>query len=126
MEKKKGFTLPEVLGTIVVLALIALLVTPVVSKTIKNNKKKLYDIQIKEIERAAKDYALKNLDILPEEGTAITITLEDLKMGGFIDTEVRNPITKELFSDELEIEIKNDNNQYTYTVLEDTYYQPSE
>ncbi len=117
--KKNGFTLLELMGVLIVLAILALLVTPVISKTIKNNKKKLYDIQIEVIEKAAKDYAIKNKDLLPEEGEAIIITLGELKKSGLIKEEVRNPMTKELFSNDLKIQIGNSHNQYTYTVLED-------
>ena len=116
---KKGFTLAELLGVITILAMLALLVTPVVTKTIKNNKQKLYNIQISEIEKAAYNYAIKNTYVLPEEGVTIVVTLGELKKEGLIDKEVRNPITKELFSDDLKIEIGNINNQYTYTVLDE-------
>lgn len=117
--KKEGFTLTEVLGVIVIIGFLALLVTPAVSKTIKNNRQRLYEVQIKNIENAARDYAVKNTEILPESGKAIVITLGELKKGGFIEKEVRNPLTKELFSDDLKIQISNANNQYTYTVLEE-------
>ena len=106
-------------GVLIVLAILALLVTPVISKTIKNNKQKLYQVQIEMIEKAAKDYAVKNRDLLPEEGKAIIITLGELKKSGLIHEEIRNPITKELFSNDLKIQIGNSRNQYTYTVLEE-------
>lgn len=116
---KKGFTLTEVLGVLTVLALLALLITPVVSKTIKNNKQKLYNDQIKIIERAAKDYAIKNTDVLPEEGTTTYVTLGEIKRSGVLQEEVRNPITKELFEDDLQIQITLENNQYVYHVVEE-------
>ena len=115
--KNRGFTLAEVLGVITILALLALLVTPSVTKTIRKNKEKLYDIQIETIESAARDYAIKNTDLLPEEGNSLIITLGELKRGGFLKEEVRNPITKELFSDDLKIEIARVQGEYTYTVM---------
>ena len=39
MKNKKGFTLIELLAVIVVLAIIALIATPIVMNTIKNAKK---------------------------------------------------------------------------------------
>lgn len=116
---KKGFTLTEVLGVLTVLALLALLITPVVSKTIKNNKQKLYNDQIKIIEGAARDYAIKNTDVLPEEGTTTYVTLGEIKRSGVLQEEVRNPITKELFEDDLQIQITLENNQYVYHVVEE-------
>lgn len=115
--KKNAFTLTEVLGVLIILAFLALLVSPFVSKAVKNNKQKLYDIQIKEIERATKDYATKNIDVLPEEGKITILTLGQVKKGGSLPKEVRNPITKELFPDDLKIEIRNSRNQYTYKVI---------
>ena len=117
--KKCGFTLIEVLGTLVVLSLLALLITPVVSKTIKKNKERLYQVQIEKIEKAAGDYAIKNTDVLPEAGQTSEITLGEIKRAGFLPEEVRNPITKELFSDDLKIEISYGMNQYIYKVIVD-------
>lgn len=117
--KQKGFTLIELLGVLIVLALLAALVIPVVTKTVKNNKQKLYNVQIEAIEKAAKDYAIKNIDTLPEEGEVLTITLGELKRDGFVEQEIRNPITKELFSDDLKIEIRRKDEQYSYTVIDE-------
>ena len=117
--KKNGFTLTEVLGVLTVLALLALLITPVISKTIKNNKQKSYNDQIKIIEKADKDYTIKNTDVLPEEGTITYITLGEIKRSGVLQEEVRNPMTKELFPDDLQIKISFENNQYVYEVIEE-------
>ena len=116
--KKNGFTLTEVLGTLTVLALLALLITPVIARTIKNNKQKLYNAQIKIIEKAAQDYAIKNTEILPDEGMVSYITLGEIKRSGVLQEEVRNPRTKELFPDDLQIQITLENNQYVYRVEE--------
>lgn len=118
--KKNGFTLTEVLGVLIVLALLLLLITPSITKAIKNNKQKLYNIQIENIKKAAKDYAIKNMDVLPEKGSTTIITLGEIKKAGLIELEIRNPITKELFSDDLKIEIFNHNNQYYYEIKEET------
>ena len=117
--KKKGFTLIEMLGVLVILSLLALLIAPVITKVVKNNKQRLYDVQIETIEKAAKDYATKNMDILPEEGATSAVTLGQLKKAGLVQMEIRNPITKELFSDDLVVEIRNTNHQYTYKVAEE-------
>lgn len=117
----KAFTLAELLGVIIILGLLSLLIVPTVNKTLGRNKEDLYQVQIHNIEKATKDYALKNMDLLPEsEGEFITITLGDLKKGGFIQNEVRNPITKELFPNDMEIKITFLSNDYVYEVQEDT------
>ena len=45
----KGFTLIEVLGVLILLGAISLITIPIVTNVIKDNKKTLYDIQIKNI-----------------------------------------------------------------------------
>ena len=52
MKNKKGFTLIELLAVIVVLAIIALIATPIVMNTIKNAKKGAADNYIKQVETA--------------------------------------------------------------------------
>lgn len=44
--KKNGFTLIELLAAIIVLGIISLIVFPTIDRTIKNQKKKLYDRQV--------------------------------------------------------------------------------
>ncbi len=55
MKNKKGFTLIELLAVIVVLAIIALIATPIVMNTIKNAKKgaaeRTADNYIKQVEQ---------------------------------------------------------------------------
>lgn len=118
---KKGFTLAELLGVIVILGLLTLLIVPTMNKILKGNRQTLYENQLHSIEKAAKDFSLKNMGTLPEqEGDFITITLGDLKKGGFIQNEVRNPLTKELFPNDLEIRISKESNDYVYEVIENS------
>ncbi|MBR3362597.1 MAG: prepilin-type N-terminal cleavage/methylation domain-containing protein [Bacilli bacterium] len=70
---KKGFTLVELLATIVILGLIVTIVYPVVISTINSSRQKARDSQIKIIEKGAKMYYLENpnelkdLDSVAEE-----------------------------------------------------------
>ena len=64
MKNKKGFTLIELLAVIVVLAIIALIATPIVMNTIKNAKKgaaeRTADNYIKQVETAVAEAKLGN------------------------------------------------------------------
>ena len=64
MKNKKGFTLIELLAVIVVLAIIALIATPIVMNTIKNAKKgaaeRTADNYIKQVETAVAEAKLEN------------------------------------------------------------------
>lgn len=58
--KKKGFTLVEMIGVIVILALILLLVTPAIMKAATATRQKTYETKIVNIETAAVEYGQDN------------------------------------------------------------------
>ena len=115
--KDKGFTLIELLAVVVILALLALVTIPAVSKQLNNSKDSLYNTQILNIKSAAETWGADNLFKLPEDGNCITVTLGYLKDGGYIDTSVDNPKTGEKFSDnDTFVNIKKSGNSYIYEV----------
>ncbi len=117
--KNKGFTLVELLGVIIILSVIALITFVTVSGTIKDSKEQLYDAQIELIIMGAKTWASSNVFKLPEnDKESITITLLQLKQSGFVESDITNPITGELFSDNLQIKITKIDNNYKYEVIE--------
>ena len=67
IKNKKGFTLIELLAVIVVLAIIALIATPIVMNTIKNAKKgaaeRTADNYIKQVETAVAEAKLENKSV---------------------------------------------------------------
>ena len=67
MKNKKGFTLIELLAVIVVLAIIALIATPIVMNTIKNVKKgaaeRTADNYIKQVETAVVESRIDRIKI---------------------------------------------------------------
>ena len=118
MKKNKGFTLIEIVAVVVVLAIIALLITPVVSKIINTNREKLYDDQIKNIISSAKIWGADNVGQLPGAGeAAVVITLKDLQDGGYAKTNLKNPDTNEEFDPMTTIiTITNNNGIINYAV----------
>ena len=103
--KKKGFTLAELLGVITLLGLLALIVIPIVDKTLKEGKDDLYESQIKMIEASAQMWGNDNLDLLPENG--------------YLDEEIKNPKTGKSFEGSLQIKITGHGTYYTYEVMDD-------
>ena len=71
MKNKKGFTLIELLAVIVVLAIIALIATPIVMNTIKNAKKgaaeRSADSYVKQVEVAVAEERLSKNEVLEGE-----------------------------------------------------------
>ena len=111
--KSKGFTLIEVLGVIVILAVIITLVFPSVDKTINKSKNITYKSQINSMLNAAYDYTLENTKVLPETSKNISyVTLGELMSLGYLDNNLINPKTKKEFSYDLVVKISKVSNEY--------------
>jgi len=113
---KRGFTLVELLATLIVLATLGLIIFPVVSNTIRNGKDKLYEAQINEIEEATEKWAYLNIDLLPLEGESTTITILELKKAGFLPLDIRNPKTNELLPNDMQVVISSNKGIYNFEV----------
>lgn len=125
---KKGFTLVELLGIIILIAIIISIVFPGVTGVLRKSKKTIKDIQINKILDSAYDYTLKNTNLLPERDEVIYITLNELKKENLIDSNIKDSTNNENFKDDLIISIANikytdnigiyskQNGDYLYTV----------
>ena len=91
---KKGFTLIELIGVIVILGVLGVITFPIINKSIKTFKEDAYDVTISNIEKAAYNYSIKNeLDYSGNENKILLSTLEE---NGLIKTaDLENPITDE-------------------------------
>ena len=118
---KRGFTLVELMAVVIVIAVIGLIAIPTVDKTIKDNKNKLYQIQISNIYDAAKTWSDNHVNLLPEtRGEAISIPLLLLKQEGLLSIDFKNPKTNEKFYDNMYIDIIYEKDSYTYNVIENS------
>src|SRR5690606_16902327 len=100
-----------------IIGFLAVIVTPLIGRMLNNSKEELFDTQIENIITGARNWATKNVTILPtEEGDLITITLGQLKSSGDVVVDIKNPKTKELFPDDMEITITRLFNNYVYNV----------
>jgi len=119
--KNKGFTLVELMGVIIILSVLLFIAAPTVRELISSSKEELYEIQINNIEEGLKNWAIDNNRILPKnEGQSITITLGQLKMGGFIESELKNPKTDKCFGNDMTLTIRRYQKNYIYEVNEET------
>ena len=103
--KKNGFTLIEMLCVIIIVSVIALILIPVVSKTVDEGKKQVYNNLIDKMISATSDWMIKNTDLLPSDGESISITLGMLQSEGYISTDLKNPNTDKLFPADMVINI---------------------
>ncbi len=115
-NKKRGFTLVELLATIAVLALLALITLPVVDNMLDKNKERVYTQNIETTKDALRNWANENTTLLPEDGETRILTLQTLKEEGLIDTKFKNPKTKKCYSNSSVLKIKNVSDAYTYEV----------
>lgn len=83
---KKGFTLAELLAVLVILSILALITTTAVMKIIKSSRDKLYDDQIKLIEKASEKWALDNSDLVGYT-TPYCLSMDDLLKSGHIEKD---------------------------------------
>lgn len=84
--KNKGFTLIELIGTIVILSLLLLIVSPLVTRSIKEGIEKADNQAKTSIELAAKNWKSDNKGSSKE-----SITVEELINEGYLDDEVKLP-----------------------------------
>lgn len=119
MKKKQGFTLIELLAVIFIIGIISVIAIPTINSLLKQAREELYKVQLNNIIEGTKNWAAKNVIILPEEnGEIITLTLGQLKIGGFVDENIKDPRTKKLFPNDMEIVIERRLNGYKYEIVE--------
>ena len=85
MKNKKGFTMVELLGAIVILGVLMLVAIPSVSTYIQKSKDRYYETQKKQLISATKDY-LKNNKVAPlETGDFIDVSMDELVSKKYIN-----------------------------------------
>lgn len=113
--KKNAFTLIELLGVITLLGIIALITLPAVDSQIKRAKEKGYETQRNTIITAARNYS-KDIRMNIEDNTSYTITLDDLKINGYLDFDLKNPLSDKCLSNNNIITITRNKNNYEVSV----------
>ena len=116
---KKGFTLAELLGVLVVLALISMIAIPSVANVIKDYKNQACVIQFSYVIEAGKSWASNNLDKLPNTtGEYVDITILDLIEYGYLAEDLVNPKTKAAFSSYFVVRITKNLKVFEYTIYD--------
>ena len=116
---KKGFTLVELLGVLVVLSVILMIAFPLITTYINKSKQKAYDTQMGLIIMGLKDYVIEHKEVLPVNDTDyVTFTLGQLKALGIVNNSVVNPLDGKEIDDSMEFKIVKDGSKYTYQIVE--------
>lgn len=117
--KQRGITLIEMLGVMIILALLMTLIVPIATTIIDNSKESLYNQQLENIRNGAKSYAGEHIFDLPDVGeeTLILNLNDDLIKNGYVDKDITNPLTGEPFNN-IEVYIINENGKIVYDIYE--------
>ena len=82
---KKGFTLVELLGVIILIGVLALVTISISQSIVEENRLKVYKSHEEAMVRGARAYFLAKDIILPsEEGRSVTVNLSSLQEYGFV------------------------------------------
>ena len=108
----KGFTVIELVGIILVLALIILVSFPALQNLTRSDIEKDYDTMVKNLCLAGQSYIYSNPDTFTNisvVGEKTTISIDELISYGNIDSNIKNPRTNESISgDNLLYEVLSD------------------
>ncbi|MBR2588644.1 MAG: prepilin-type N-terminal cleavage/methylation domain-containing protein [Bacilli bacterium] len=106
---KKGFTLAELLGVIVILGIIGMISIGVIERNIKEGRYKTCKAQEKNIIEGAKMWKIDNP---ADETNCVKISV--LKQYGYIDEDLKNPVTEEDYNSDTCVNINTNNYTVTY------------
>lgn len=123
---KKGFTLVELLAVIVILGIISMIIFPVVTEQMNSSKKDLYQVQVDNIIKAAKDMVLDQPNLVDENHVVVTlISVADLKStsnssgNAYLENEdIKNPIDNTIMDGTVIVKYDENVKGYTYEYQE--------
>lgn len=116
---KKGFTLVEIISVIVVLAVIAMIVSPAIFKAIQTSKDRSYSTQVNNILEAARSWAINNNNLLKDDGSnyevSVATLIEQDYIKNSVDGKLKNPKEKDTYMNGcVRIYYSFTNSQYIY------------
>lgn len=117
---KNGFTLVEILVTVVLITLLAVFITPKVRTLINNSKDKAYDGIVSTIEDAAKSYTYLNTNTVDTSITSsgyAEVSLLTLQQDGLLEGGLSNPKTGDDISYTNLVRITKTGNKYNYEYM---------
>ncbi len=114
---KRGFTLVELLAVIAILGIILVIVIPSVSNIMDDRKQDLYNTQVNEIEKSARQYVATNPDVISDT-LPFTIELTVLCTNEYIECPINNPIDGTNLLGHVEVNTDS-NGMYTYTFIKE-------
>lgn len=118
--RRSGFTLVELLASIIILGAIVAIITPMISKNVSNSKEKaLKEIKQNIVEVAKKEY-LKNTELLPtEHNKKSCMILQNMINKKLFDTNVIiDPVTNASMYGSVVVSYNKYEDEYSYNYVE--------
>lgn len=123
----KGFTLMELLAVIALIALLSIITVNVASRQVRSGRSALYDTEMNSIKIAASLWGSDHKDEIAKIDVCLSLTLGYLKQEGYVDTNIKNPLTEKKFkNDSVFVNIEKQENSFKYTALTDKSLMCSE
>lgn len=107
---KKGFTLVELMGILVILGVMLVFTVPAITKTLKNSEANEMAEYEKTVCMAAQTYVEVKRYSYPK-----TIKFKTLRDNGYLSTTLKNPKTETLDSDNKKVTIKSSSGNISCT-----------
>ncbi len=121
--KKKGFTLIELIGTIVLISMLALIIAPAANRVVKKGRIVAEAQQEENVLLAGRNWGSDHKNLLPDKGTIRDISIEDLQAEGYLDKGIKKISTGELLTGCIRItnasNSTNGKQKYVYTYFPD-------
>ena len=112
---KKGFTLIEIMGVIVVISLIFLIAIPTILNKVKKGQDTIDESTQNMIISATKDYMSDNINDYPEEiGNVYCIDINDLIDKNYITEDIVTTKDKSILIKKVKVSIDNCSDEYEY------------
>lgn len=117
---KKGFTLVEVIGIILILSIIAVIITPSVISVVNNSKKTSNDIQKELIIKYAKLWVEEHSELISDEdGSIYSLSLQDLAKDGYLTNKEYVDIENDQSLNNACVKITTKKAKYSYEFVND-------
>lgn len=116
---KRGFTLIELIGVIVILGILALIIYPIINDTFIESSENISKNQKESLENVARMWGAQNTESLSET-KPYYLTIETLKRSGLLENkDIIDPDTNEEVKGCIKIEYKTNKFVYTYDIYKD-------
>ncbi len=114
---KKGFTLVELIGVVIILGLIALIAFPPILNAIRQSRNELSDASKEILYSAASLYVSENANSFPKyNGNTFCVTLESLVQGEYLPTKVYDAVSGDEIPLTNIVEVKYEQDRFNYNL----------